>query len=569
LSETAPFLFGPFRLDTARRVLWRDDALVDVAPRALDVLIALVARAGDVVTKDELLRQVWPDTFVEEANLSVNVSALRKALGKGDDGQPYIQTVPRRGYRFVAPRAKAAPERPALAVLPFRDLSAQPEDEFLGVGTAVALITRLSRLSGIVVRPTSAILRYVGAPPDPREAARELKVDAVVEGSIQRSGRRVRVTVHLVRTDEGAAAWSHTFEEEVTSLFALQDRAAEEVARALDVELRGADRAVLARRDTADPLASQAYLKGRYFWSRFTGPWLGRAFASFQEAVERDPRYALPHAGLADAYLVLGFSGLLPPADAWRLAEHSARTALGLDQSLADAHIALGYVRLFRDWDWASAATSLERARALHPGAAARQWTGLFLDMQGRIEEARVEIERAVAMEPLSIVTGALRGFQLNLAGDHAAELEQFRAVAELDPNHFIVHWGLGLAFEHAGRMDDSVAALKRACALAEESPLLRVVLARAEALAGHPAEARRILGEIDAGASEAAASSYQRAAAELALGDVDAAATLLEKAADAREPWMVWIKVDPMLRALHGKPRFVALVDRVFSSAR
>ena len=563
------FRFGPFRLDRGRRVLWRGEALVEVAPRALDLLVALVERAGDVITKDELMQRVWPDTFVEEANLSVNVSALRKALGTGQDGHSYIQTVPRRGYRFVVPPSdseRKPSSRPSIAVLPFRDLAPGAGDEYLGVGTSVALISRLSRLSGIVVRPTSAILKYVDAPADPREAGRELRVDAVVEGTVQRSGKRARVTVHLVRVDEDGTAWSGAFEEEMTSLFAVQDAAAEQVARALDVELGGADRAVLARRDTADVRASQAYLKGRYFWSRFTGEWMGRAFACFQEAVERDPLYALPHAGLADVYLVLGFSGLLAPREAWPLAEASARTALGLDESLADAHIALGYVRLFRDWDWESARASLQRALDLSPSAAAHQWYGLFLDMEGRLDDARREIERAVELEPLSVVTSALRGFQLNLAGDHGRELEQARATVELDPNHFLGHWSLGLAYEHAGRMDEAAEAIRRAAELAEDNPMVTAVLARAEALAGRRDEARRILAALESDAPLGRPSDYQRATAELALGEREEALRRLESAAVAREPWMVWLRVDPMLRALAGDPRFESLVTRLFA---
>lgn len=527
--------------------------------------MALVERAGDVVTKEELLQRVWPDTFVEEANLSVNVSALRKALGKGEDGQPYIQTIPRRGYRFVVPAPPAgASKRPSLAVLPFRDLSPGEGDEYLGVGTSVALISRLSRLSVLVVRPTSAILEYVDAPPDPREACRELRVDAVVEGTVQRSGKRVRVTVHLIRLDENSPAWSEAFEEEMTSLFAVQDAAAAQVARALDVELRGADRAVLARRDTTDPHASQAYLKGRYFWSRFTPEWMGRAFACYQEAVERDPRYALPHAGLADAYLILGFSGLLPPQEAWALAEASARTALRLDDSLADAHVSLGYVRLFRDWDWESAHASLERAVAATAGAAALQWQGLFLAMEGRIAEAKTVTARALELEPLSVVTGSVHGFILNLAGEHERELAQFRAIVELDPNHFLAHWGLGIAYEHAGRMDDAVAALRRAVALAEGNSIVTAVLARAEALAGRADDARRTLSALDSETQAAHPSEYQRAAVDLALGGQDGALRRLEAAAAAREPWMVLLRIDPMFAGLRGNPRFESLVKRV-----
>ena len=370
-----------------------------------------------------------------------------------------------------------------------------------------------------------------------------------------------------MRAADEAAAWSDSFEEDLTGLFAIQDRAAERVARALDVELRGADRALLAKRDTADPKASQAYLKGRYFWSRFTPEWMARAFASFQEAVERDPAYALPHAGLADAFLVLGFSGLVPPADAWRQAEGSAREALRLDPALADAHIALGFVRLFREWDWTAARASLERALELNPGAPAHQWLGLFLAMEGDLEGAAFHIERASELEPLSLVTGALHGLVLYLSGRHDEELAHYRALAEMHPGHFLPLWGLGLALEHGGQATESANTLRRAAALAGEGPMLRAVLARAEAVAGRGDEARRILDSLDAG-GEAHASDYQRAAAEAALGETEAALGHLEAAADAREPWMVWVRADPMLAALRAHPRFAALVARVFGAA-
>jgi TolB-like protein len=542
-------------------VLWRGDALVEIAPRALDLLAALVARAGDVVTKDELMREVWPDTFVEEANLSVNVAALRKALGDAPGGRAYIQTVPRRGYRFVPPSSPDEPRRLRVAILPFRVLGSADAEDDTGVGTAVALITRLSRIPSLVVRPLSAVLAHAGA--DARQAARDLKVDAVVEGAVQRSGSRVRVTVHLVRAAEEAASWSDSFEDDAANLFAAQDRAAERVARALDVELRTADHALLARRDTADAKASQAYLKGRHFWGRFTAESMTRAFAAFQEAVERDPFYALPHAGLADAFLVLGFSGLVPPRDAWERAERSAREALRLDSTLADAHIALAYVRLFREWDWAAARESLDRALELNPGAPAHQWLGTVLAMQGDMEGALGHVEEAFELEPLAVITGALRGLVLYLSRRHAQELEHYRALVDLYPDHLVVLWGLGLAWEHAGRMEDSVAALRRADALAGGG-MLRLVRARAEALAGRPEEARRLLAEDDAAGQESP-SGYQRATVEIALGEREAALGHLEAAAEAREPWVVWIRIDPMLDALRDETRFEAVVSRVF----
>jgi tetratricopeptide (TPR) repeat protein len=254
------------------------------------------------------------------------------------------------------------------------------------------------------------------------------------------------------------------------------------------------------------------------------------------------------------------------PGDAWPLAEESARTALRLDPTLADAHISLAYVRLFRDWDWEAARASLRRALELSPGAAAHQWYGLFRAMEGRLDDARREIQRAAELEPLSIVTGALRGLELNLEGDHAGELAQMRAMVELDPNHFVGHWGLALAHEHVGRMEDASASLRRAIALAEDSSILTAVLARSEALSGRAAEARRLLATLESG--DGHPSEYQRAAAALALDDREDALRRLERAATAREPWVVLIAVDPMLTALHGDAQFEALVRRVFATS-
>jgi Flp pilus assembly protein TadD len=349
-------------------------------------------------------------------------------------------------------------------------------------------------------------------------------------------------------------------------VFAVQDRIAEQVARALDLKLGAPERERLMRRHTDDVEAYQSYLKGRYFWSRFTGEWLEKAFGFFREAVEKDPEYCLPHAGLADAYLVLGFSGLVSPREAWPRAAEEARKALAIDETVAEAHVPLGYVSLFQDWDWARARTQLERAMALSPNSsAARQWYGLYLDMVGRFEEARREIARAQQLDPLSLVAATLMAFQFYLTREHAREMEECRKAVELDPNHFLPRWSLGLALQHQGRHRAAVAEHRRALELSGGSALMKSVLARSHALAGQRSEARKLLRGLERLSRENRAGSYPNATVHLALGDPEAALACLETACEERDPWLVWLKVDPMLDALRGHPRFAALVRRVF----
>jgi DNA-binding winged helix-turn-helix (wHTH) protein/Flp pilus assembly protein TadD len=567
VSPSDVIRFGPFRLDPAKRVLWRGDEVVPLAPRALDLLVALAEQQGDVVPKQSLMDRVWPGTFVEEANLSVNVSALRRALGSQPDGRPYIETLARRGYRLAAPVRAAAARPPALAVLPFKRLSGVAEDDYLAVGLADALISRLSRLGRLAVRPTSAVLNYGGAGVDPREAGRALQVDAVVDGTLQREGSRLRIGVQLVPVRGEGPTWTHTFEEEMTGLFAVQDAMAEQVARALALELREPERQLLARRHTQDLAAQEAYLKGRYFWSRFTGPWLEKAFFSFQEAAERDPDYALPHAGLADAALVLGFVGALAPADAWERAEAEVQQALDRDEGLAEAHVSRAYLALFRRWDWPAAAAELDRAVELGPHiAAVRQWRGMHLAMLGRFEEAGREIAHARQLDPLSVVASTVSGLHAYLTGDRDAELAHHRAAVDLDPHHFIGHWGLGLALQSRGEYEPAVAAHRQAVTLAPDATLLKPVLARSLALAGHTEEARAVLDGAKAAAPHL--SAYQQATVHVALRRTARALDELERAGEERDPWLVLIKVDPMLDPLRTAPRFRRLLNRVFRRA-
>jgi TolB-like protein/Flp pilus assembly protein TadD len=553
--------FGPYRLDARKRLVWQGETLLEVPPKAAELLAVLAAEAGQVVPKEELLRRVWPDTFVEEANLSVNVSILRKALGDQPDGRPWIQTVARRGYRFLGTvRAQAAAPR-SLAVLPFRSLGKEEAEDALGLGMADALITRLAATGRVAVRPTGTVRRFAGPDVDPSEAGRQLGVDAVLDGRLQRAASRLRLTVQLVPTAGGAPLWAEHFDEELTHLFAVEDKVAERVAAALVAELSTEERQRLGRRSTPSLEAYQAYCRGRFFWGRFSRPWVEKAMLCFHEATALDPGYALPHAGLADAFLVAGFAGALPPRQAWALAAESSRKALTLDDRLAEPHVSAGFLRLLQDWDWDGAERELRRAVELAPESAApHQWLGLVLDLRGRREEAAGALRRAEELDPLSMVVSALVGLHHAFGGDHEAELAHARRALELDPHQFLGHWALGSALQNLGRYDEAVGAHRRALDLAEGAAFMKAILARSLALAGRPDEARALV----AAEGGPGVSPYHAATALLALGEEDRALGLLRVAADERDPWVVILAVDPMMRPLRGQPAFEELVARV-----
>ena len=559
--------FGPYRFDPRKRVLWRGSELVRLPPKAADILLALLEQHGDLVSKEELLRRVWPETFVEEANLSVNVSALRKTLGDQDDGQPWIETVPRRGYRFATrPAVAPRPALPAVAVLPFRVLGPDPVEDYLAVGMTDALISRLARGGDVLVRPTRSVLRYAGAV-DLDQVGRELQVEAVIDGTLQRQGDRLRLSLHLAPLSGRFRPWAGTFEERMTEAFAVQDAAADAAARALAVPLGAspgsAPPPAPARSRPVDPEAYRSYLRGRYFWSRLSGAWLEKALVCFQESAERDPAYAPPHAGLADAYVVLGLSGVVPPRDAWPLARESAERALELDARSPEAHVSLGAVALFERWDWEAADRELARAEALDPNSlVANVWRALLFDMRRRYDEAAGARARAAAVDPLSPIVNGLEALEACLRGDHEAELTLHRRTIDLDPGFFLAPWGVGMALQHLGRHAEAVPQHEKAVEVSGGNHLMKAVLARSLALSGRRDEAAILAAELDA---LPYFSPYQRSAISLAVGDRERALADLERARDEQDPWLVWLVADPMLAELHGEPRFDSIRRRVF----
>lgn len=562
MPGSGPFEFGPFRLDAEKSVLWRSGELVPLTPKTLVLLHALVEHGGDVVSKQELLGRVWPDTAVEEANLSVAVATLRKALGSQANGRSYVETVPKRGYRFDAPvKPSAAGLQLGLAVLPFSCLGPETEPH-LGLGLADALIGRLTEAEGLRVRPTGAVARYAAEPKPPREAAKELGVDAVVTGTVQRDAGRIRVSVQLVPLPEALRPWAHSFDADWTDLFAVQDELAERVAQALSLRLA---RGRALPRQRTEPEAYEAWLRGRYFWSRFDPASLGKAFGYYGEAVRLDPRFAAAHAGLADAHLLLGLAGLLAPREAWTITEECADRALALDPSLAEAHVSRAYARLFRDWDWQGTRLALDRATALAPGlASVHLWRGLFLALVGDLAGAHASIGRGRDIDPLSGLAMGLLCFFHEIVGEYEEQLALARRAVELRPQIFLGHWALGHAHVHLGNLEAGKAALHRAVELTEEGPVMRAHLAWALARAGEKEEARRLLEVLDALASNTFVSACQRAVVLCALGDMPAALARFEEGIEQRDPSVVFAGASPLMAPLRAEPGFAEMRRRV-----
>jgi DNA-binding winged helix-turn-helix (wHTH) protein/tetratricopeptide (TPR) repeat protein len=560
------YTFGPFRLDPSKPVLWRGREIVPLTPKALALLGVLVEHAGDVVTKQELLARVWPDTFVSEANLSVTVAALRKALGLQADGSSFIQTVARRGYRFgAAVRGEAGERHLTLAVMPFQGIGASSEPH-LGLGLADAVITRLLAIPSLRVRSTGSVAHYADSPKAPHEAAAELGVDAILDGTFQREQGRVLVSAFLVHRSPAGRPWAARFESGLSDLFALQDSLAEQVAEALGEHLAP------ARKDPLEPghvpqfQAYEAHLRGQFQLARFDIGGLSKAFGHFGEAADLDPRYAAPRAGLAYAHLLLGLAGPSRPVEAWRRAEECAEQSVSLDPELPGPHIALALVALFRDWDFVEAQRRTELALMRAPDSApVCLWRGLLRSLAGDRRGAVLELTSARRGDPLSPLASAVVAFAHERAGEPRLAVEvALRAVA-LHPDRHVGFGRLGLAYLQLGRAAEAERALRRAVELSSNGPVIRCSLARALAAAGKRREARAQLDDLEAIAATSFVSPAHRAFVFVALGDVDAALDRLEEAAAFHDGWLVLALGDPALDGLRDHPRLRALGERVF----
>jgi DNA-binding winged helix-turn-helix (wHTH) protein/tetratricopeptide (TPR) repeat protein len=563
--ELAGFEFGSFRLDAEKGVLWRGEALVPLTPKALSVLRVLVEARGDVVPKADLMARVWPDTIVEDANLSVTVSALRRGLARHTGDPAWVETVPRRGYRFAGPLQAPAAQSPlVLAVLPFRGIGADAQDH-LGLGVADALIGALTGLDHVTVRPTGAVAHFAHERVSPLAAAEALGADAVLDGTVHRQGHRMRISVQLVPRRAGLEAWAEHFEAEDEDIFAVHDRIARQVAGALRAKL-GRPRAMGARPVRRPGFDGwETYLRGRYFWARLDTDGVSKALGCFGEAASRETAWADPRAGLAATHVMLGVGGVLPPKRAWRLAGECAHEALERDATLPEAHLASAWVALYRDWSWTEARMALERAASLGlPDL--HHWRAFVLALMGELGPAADALARGRETDPFSAAALALKAFLHDVAGEDEQGLLTARRAVELRGDHFLGYWRLGVALMRLGRHDEGVAALTRAVDSAAGGTVMLCELGWALAVAGRSDEAAAMLARLSSTAARMYVSPYARAKILLALGRREEALDGLEEAAEDRDAWITFVGADRSLASLRGTPRFDALVGRVLA---
>lgn len=589
-SPTRTYEFGIFRLDPVRRVLYRHDRPVQATTRALDILVTLIERRGQVVSKDDLLRLVWPDSIVHEANLTQNVFVLRKLLGERPSDRQFLLTVPGRGYRFVADVREigdapqpapadapltatvASPQIRTLAVLPFHTVDCVGADEHLGLGLADALITRLSGLDPIAVRPTTSMLRHATAGRDPFEVGRRLGVDALVLGTVQRSGDRIRVSVQLVTVADEAMRWARRFDERLTDLFTVESSIAEQVKGALPLALtRRAPGASAASASTAAvphtpaPEAYRAYLRGRYCWNKRTKEGFFRAIDYFEAAIAADPKFALAYAGIADCRNFLSIYSAVPPNAGYPKAAIAATQALELDETLAEAHTSLAYAMLNYRWDFATAEQGFRRALALSPNyVTAHHLYADLLTATGRFAEARAAITRAQELDPVSLIINTDIGWTLYHARRYDEAVQQLEETLELDPTFWYTYWVLGLNLEQLARYADAMNAFEQARALNPNSPYAVGAIGRIHAAAGRPAEARRALEEVTRISVSRYVSPWVIATIHATLGDRDRAFEWLDWTFDEHSHWLMYVGNAPLLDSLRSDPRFPLLAERV-----
>ena len=645
-SSARSVRFGVFEVDLRSGELRKRGTKFRLQGQPFVLLITLLKQRGEVVTREELQRTLWPeDTFVDfDHGLGTAINKLREVLGDSAANPRFIETLPRRGYRFIAPfevigesqntvvsevpPAKPEPamgdllktsdpdqvdtpvvisagiNRPwplrwklsgfamlllsagflawtlvpirqsapirSLAVLPLENLSGDPSQDYFSDGMTDELITELGQISELRVISRTSAMTYRGAHRPLPQIARELNVDAVVEGTVLRSGNRVRITAQLIRASSDKHLWAQSYEVELRDILALQKEVARSIAVQIRIKLNPSERTGLNQPKAVNPEAYEAYLKGRYFWNKRTGESLKKAIGYFNQAIETDPNYAQAYTGLADSYALMGDweYGVLPPTEAFPKAKAAASKALAIDNTLGEAHTSLAFVLDLFDWDWAAAEREYRQAVELSPNyATAHQWYTWHLIVLGKISEAITEMRRAESLDPLSLIISADMADVLLIGRRYDEAIQQSRKTLDMDPNFAVAHYQLGQAFVQKHMYDAGIAELQQAIRLSGGNKTFRSALAYAYATSGRRKEALEMLNDLQNRMNHGFSNASEIALIYVGLDEKDQAMSWLEKAYGERFNPSVLIR--PGFDPLRSDPRFQDLLRRIGLSRR
>jgi len=624
--------FGVFEVDFSAGELRKHGIRIKLrGEQPFQVLSILLEQPGEVITREELCKKLWPaDTFVDfEHSLATAIGKIREALGDSADNPRYIETLPRRGYRFIAnvtvlsadplnkvqpatrdiPRAedhgqvelasKAEVPKPqpwarawkisafalvpalvilmawivhsasrpssnirSLAVLPLESLSGDASQDYFADGMTDELITDLGKISALRVISRTSVMPYKRVRKSLPQIARELSVDAVVEGTVLRSGEQVRITAQLIQASADKHLWAESYEGDLRDTLALQKKVARAIAEQIRINLTPQEQAVLKNVKVVNPEAYEAYLKGRYFWNKRTADGLKKAIDYFNQAIEKDPNYAQAYTGLADSYALLGDweYGILAPKEAFPRAKAAATKALELDNTLGEAHTSLAFSLDLFDWDWAAAEREFRRAIELNPGyATAHHWYAWHLSEMGRNREAIAEMRKAQNLDPLSLIISADVAEILLVAHSYDQAIEQSRKTIDMDPNFAVAHYELGQALVQKHMYKEAIAELQKAIELSGGSTTCTSNLAFAYAASGRRKEAVKILSDLK---NRSKQNASEIALMYVGLDEKDQAMTWLEKAYEERFNPSILLR--PAFDPLRSDPRFQNLVRRI-----
>lgn len=564
--------FGDFEVDLRAGELRHNGNKIKLGERPLQILAALLEHPGEVVTREELQQQIWSDdTFVDfEHSINTAMMKLREALDDNAEKPHFIETLPRHGYRFIYPvdsgSVGAHLHIRSIAVLPLENLSGDPEQDSFADAMTEELITNLGKSSVLRVISRTSVMRYKRTKKPLPEIAQELNVDAMVEGTVRRSGDRVRITANLLHAASDRHLWAETYDFSLKDPLAMGSDVTGSIAYAIRLALTpyGEMRPIPARRRPVSPEAYNAYLKGRYYTTRFTTAEYKKSSEYLAKAIEIDPHYALAYAAIADNCMWASLGLGLPRDEFYTQGRNAARRAIELDPTLAEAHIALAGQAFFFDWDWPTAESEYLQAIRLNPNLlTAREGYAEFLMRMGRFDESIRERKRALELDPLSPAVNTELAWSYGAAHRFEECLAQLRRVLELDPSFVLARFNLGEIYELMGRHDDAIRELRAALAARYEFPFLGY-LGFVYGRANQQRNALQVLAEMEERAKSENVSRLYFGMIYFGLGQIDNALSCFEEAYEQKDVWLITLKASPEFDPLRANPRFQDLLHRM-----